>query len=157
MIRHDSVFDLSTGSGLHRALVALDGSDFAWRALSAAIAHSRDVPNTVLHLLTVHSASCMAEESDSWRERDRTRRMAAMRTDWVLRQSEQRIPADGPQYTKEVLEGEPATVISQRARQLKCEIIFVGAQGSGGTHGGTIGSVAARLIAVSVVPVRVIK
>jgi nucleotide-binding universal stress UspA family protein len=156
-MRQPDVVDFQRASGSHRALVALDGSEFAWKALSAAIDRSREVPDTVLHLLTVNFPSEALEDTGSWRERDRTRRLATMKTDWVLRQAEQRIPPDGPRYTKEVLEGEPARVIAQRAGQLKCEVIFVGARGIGAAQHDGMGSVATQLCAVSVVPVRIIK
>jgi nucleotide-binding universal stress UspA family protein len=148
----------STGSsGMHRALVALDGSECAWRALFAALDRSRNIPNTVLHLLTVHAAFDSREDSGPWRERQRTRRLVTLRTDWVLRQAEQRIPASGPRYTKEVLDGEPAKVITQRAGQLKCEVIFVGRHGTGGAQNRDLGSVATQICALSLIPVRLVK
>jgi nucleotide-binding universal stress UspA family protein len=141
----------------HRILVALDGSECAFRALSAAIDRSREIADTVLHLLMVHQPSDTPDDPGSWRPRRRTQSLATLRSDWILRQAEQRIPIAGPQYLKEVLEGEPAKLIAQRAGQLRCEVIFVGAHGVGRTQNRQLGSVAAQVCALSVVPVRLIK
>jgi nucleotide-binding universal stress UspA family protein len=138
-------------------LVALDGSDFAWRALTAAIDYARSSPGTALHLLTVHPVDEAMADDGSWRERERRRRLATLHTDWVLRQAEQRIPPDGPRYTRETLEGPPARVIAERAGQLKCEAIFAGTHGMSATANDAPGSVAAQLCAISAVRVRLVR
>jgi nucleotide-binding universal stress UspA family protein len=139
--------------------VALDGSDFAWRALTAALDYVRSTSGATLHLLTVHAspASAATAEDGPWRERERRRRFVTLHTDWVLRQAEQRIPADGPRYTKEALEGDPARVIAERAGTLKCEVIFAGTHGMSPAQNDAMGSVATQLCAVSAVRVRLIR
>jgi nucleotide-binding universal stress UspA family protein len=142
----------------HRILVALDGSECAFRALSAAVDRTREVAGTVLHLLTVHRPLDALEDAGSRSSRRRTQSLVMLRTDWVLRQAEQRIPIiAGLQCMKEVLEGEPATLIAQRAGQLRCEVVFVGAHGTDRTRNQELGSVAAQVCALSMVPVRLIK
>jgi nucleotide-binding universal stress UspA family protein len=144
---------------MRRVLVALDGSDFAWRALTAALDYARGTSGAMLHLLTVHAPAVTETISgdEPWRERERRRRLATLHTDWVLRQAEQRIPPDGPRYTKEALEGDPARVIAERAGALKCEVIFAGTHGMSGTQNEAMGSVATQLCAVSAVRVRLIR
>jgi len=151
------VCDSGSSLRVHRVLVALDGSECAFRALSAAIDRSREIADTALHLLTVHRPPDTLDDPGSWRPRRRTQSLPTLRSDWILRQAEQRIPIAGLQHTKEVLEGEPAKLIAQRAGQLRCEVIFVGAHGAGRTQSRDLGSVAAQVCALSVVPVRLIK
>lgn len=139
-------------------LVALDGSECSFRALSAAIDRSREIADTVLHLLTVRPP---LDDLDAlpaaWRQRRRKQSLPALHSTWVMRQAEQRIPVVGLQYTKEILEGDPATLITQRAGQLRCEVIFVGAHGASRSRNEEIGSVAAQVCAQSLIPVRMIK
>jgi nucleotide-binding universal stress UspA family protein len=158
MHRRQAPLDAGDTRRTHGVLVALDGSDCSFRALSAAIDRSLEIADSVLHLLTVRPPLDDLDALPSaWRQRRRKQSLPVLRSTWVLRQAEQRIPVAAFQYTKEILEGDAAKLIAYRAGQLRCELIFVGAHGAGRGEKHELGSVAARVCAMSLIPVRLIR
>lgn len=139
-----------------RLLVALDGSESALRALSAAVEHTRATP-ACLHLLTVRSPPPEEHRALGAAAPKRIELLAAAHDEWVLRQAENRLPPAGVRYTREALEGEPAELIMRRAAELKCAAIFMGTRDSERNRTPGMGSVAARVTQLSTVPVRLVK
>jgi nucleotide-binding universal stress UspA family protein len=142
---------------MHSILVVLDGSECALRALSAAMEHARSTPDTVLHLLTVHSPPAEDELPRSGAGPRRIERLAAAHDEWVLRQAEDLLAGTKHRYTKDAREGDPAESIARFAGELHCDAIFMGQHGTGYAESQTVGSVALRVAELTPIAVRLVK
>jgi nucleotide-binding universal stress UspA family protein len=134
-------------------LVALDGSEASLRALAQARNEAAKLDGATLHLLTVHVP--WQQSGASAADLQRIARLAQVYHDWVMGQARVFLEPEGPPYTRESVEGDPAVLIVERATGLGCAAIYLGSQGMGFSRSGP-GSTAVRVRELSQVPVHVI-
>lgn len=138
-------------------LLASDGSDPANRAVDAVIAltpHLRSAP--VVHVLYVHLPIPIGfalkhvsrEIVDNYYHEEGQAIVNPVAT---------RLSNEGINATAHVRVGSPGETIAHAAIELKCNTIWLGTHGRGAVTQALLGSVAARVIALSKVPVTLIK
>jgi nucleotide-binding universal stress UspA family protein len=136
-------------------LVALDGSEAALRALARARNESVKLSGCSLHLLTVHIPWIYDSASEA--DLERVSRLAQVYHDWVVGQARVILDPDGPTYACESVEGDPVDRILEKATELGCAAIYIGAHGMGFSRGSSPGSTATRVRQLSPIPVHVIE
>lgn len=143
---------------LQRILLASDGSPGAAKALQRLLAlrsQLRDAAGLELHLVNVQRpvsgdvSSFVAKHSldDYHRER----------ADQALQPAREALGAAGVPFTEHRHVGDPGVVINEVAAANGCDLIVMGAQGLGSHTGALLGSVAARTLQLSRVPVLVVR
>ncbi|HEY4645064.1 MAG TPA: universal stress protein [Steroidobacteraceae bacterium] len=140
-----------------KILVPVDGSDGALRALAFAVKRAKERAGTSLHVLTVHLPLHVYGEIAIYGGEKRMRAMLALHDTHVLRGAEKRLRRTRIAYSTEALEGEPAEVIAQRAKSLKCDSIIMGTRGMGRIATLVMGSVATKVIHLTSLPVTLVK
>ena len=140
-----------------KILVPVDGSDSAMRALALAVKQAKEKSGTSLHVLTVHPPLRVYGEIAVYVGDKRMRELAAMHDRDVLGSAEKRLRRARVAHTVEALEGDPATVIAQRAKSLKCDSIVMGTRGLGRIPTLIMGSVTTKVIHLTSVPVTLVK
>ncbi len=113
-----------------RILLAVDGSEHAYAALRLV----RDLPLTQNDSVDVVSVMLPRHASDYWAH------------ETILKRSRAELAAVPAQIHTEVLTGDPAEQILQRAAQTKPDLIAVGAQGLRATLGFLLGGVAQQVL-----------
>jgi nucleotide-binding universal stress UspA family protein len=141
-----------------KILVPVDGSETSSRAidhlLKKAAWHGAD---TEIHLLNVqHSIPYGSRVSavigrEALEQYHREEGLAA------LQPARAKLDAAGLKYQFHILVGEPAEKIVQYARENGCEQIFMGTHGRGAVSKVLLGSVASKVVALSDVPVVLVK
>ena len=130
---------------LHRLLVAVDGSNTAELALSAAVTAARR-DNAAITLLAV--TPDFAAESRSWiagsPDPNQLQREADEEAHRLLTETVERIPADIP-VTKQLRHGKAGPEIVAEARAHDYDAILLGARGVGRV-GALIGSVSSYVL-----------
>ncbi len=137
-----------------RALLAVDGSDHAQRAVHRIIAMRRGEAgggSLELHLLNVQppvpgDVSTFVADASIERYHDE-------RSDVALAASRSLLDAAGLPYQVHAAVGDPATEIASLAERLRCDLIVMGTRGLGATAAALLGSVAQRTVERSPVPV----
>ena len=142
---------------MRRVLVAVDGSESALRALDVAAAQARLTPDGRLHLLTVRHPASFYGALEIYVTEEQMREIATRQATAVLDAAGERAARSGVQFEVEQLEGEPATVITDRAEQLGCRSIVMGSHGRGQLGAFMLGSVAQRVVHRATVPVTLVK
>jgi len=138
-------------------LVAIDGSEGALRALEYAQLQAALVPGTTLHLLTVLEQVRVYGEVEIYVDETRMRDVARQQAVAALETAVAQLPDGATSVTSEVLEGEPAEVIANRAARLDCESIVTGTRGLGRIGSALLGSVAQKIVHLSDRPVTLVK
>lgn len=138
-------------------LVAVDGSEIAMRALDFAATQAALRPTAQIHVLMVVPPVHVYGEAATYTSEEIMRAKAAEDCHAVLEAARARIAGQTTHPELELLEGDPATVIVQRARELDCESIVMGTHGRGRMGQTLLGSVAQRVVHTSHVPVTVVR
>jgi nucleotide-binding universal stress UspA family protein len=136
-------------------LVPLDGSDFAERALDCALPLARRADATI-ELLYVSDLSVlnppMRPHSGPW-----TNAFHARQEDY-LRGVARRLERDGANAVRSALvEGVPAHVIAEHARERGCDLIVMTSHGRGGLERAWLGSVTTAVLREAHAPVLVVR
>jgi nucleotide-binding universal stress UspA family protein len=142
---------------MRKILVAVDGSDSALRALDFAVQQARLAPQAALHVLTVRPPASNYTAWEIYVTAEHIQEVARGRARDVLDAATTHLQGSGCTFELEQLEGEPASVITQRAAELGCESIFMGTHGLGALGILFMGSVAQRVVQHAAVPVVVVK
>lgn len=142
---------------MYKILIPLDGSENALRALDSAVKRAREAAGSSLHLLTVHQKPRIYGEIEIYVGRVRMEQLVAQHDAQILREAEEKIAPTGIPYTAEALEGDPAEVIARRAQELGCDHIIMGTRGLGRVSNLLMGSVAAKVVHHTTLPVTLIK
>lgn len=136
-----------------KILLAIDGSEVSLRAVRALIDHVqwfRDRPD--IHLLHVHAPIPvgLALKHVSPETLDRHYREEG---EAELAPALSLLQAAGLGVTPHIHVGQPAEVIVHQARELGCNLICLGSHGRGAVATAVLGSVAAKVLHLSPVPV----
>lgn len=139
-----------------RLLVPVDGSDASKRAIEQLLKGLGGYKEPAeIHLLNVqhplHADVSMFVSSDQIRQFHHDEGMKA------LRPAREKLDAAGVPHAFHIGIGDPAAVISQYAREKACDQIILGTRGLGAVAGMLLGSVAAKVIHLSDVPVLLVK
>jgi nucleotide-binding universal stress UspA family protein len=142
--------------GRRLVMVGVDGSSEAARALQWAIEEARehDAEVVAVHALETQflayyslEAGVPVQLEERWREEIQR----VFEEDWCRPLKE-----SGIRYRTLLLEGRPATVISEMADQLGAEMVVVGRRGRGGVERFLLGSVSSELTRDCPVPLVVL-
>jgi nucleotide-binding universal stress UspA family protein len=138
-------------------LVAIDGSESAFRALDFAVKQASHTPKARLHVLTVRPPATTYTAWEVYVTADRIQEIATTRARDVLDAAAAHLKDSGCKFELEQLEGETAETITRRADELHCESITMGSHGHGTFGILFMGSVAQRVVHHANVPVTVVK
>jgi nucleotide-binding universal stress UspA family protein len=142
---------------MRRILAATDGSEIASRALDFAAAQAALRPVAQLHVLMVVAPVHVYGEAAAYTSEELMRAKAKEDCRSVLDGVRKRLPSQAVPTELELLEGDPATTIVRRARELDCESIVMGTHGLGWLGQTFLGSVAQQVVHASHVPVTLVR
>jgi nucleotide-binding universal stress UspA family protein len=145
MTRSDSVFS--------KILHANDGSEHAFRAFAMALAMAKQ-NNSDLHMVSVEEIDYMPEFIEEVREETGT---AARRFHKVLQRARKMAEDSHVKLDTHVIAGHPVRDIVELAKELKVELLIIGATGHSALYDRLIGSRADRIVQLAHCPVLVVK
>jgi nucleotide-binding universal stress UspA family protein len=145
MKRRDSVFS--------KILHANDGSEHAFRAFAMALAMAKQ-NNSELHMVSVEEIDYMPEFIEEVREETGT---AARRFHKVLQRARAMAEDSHVKLDTHVIAGHPVRDIVELAKELKVELLVIGATGHSAIYDRLIGSRADRIVQLAHCPVLVVK
>jgi nucleotide-binding universal stress UspA family protein len=141
-----------------KVLLAVDGSDHALHAVKHFVDHLgwwRDAPE--IHLLTVHLPVPMHGRMPMVVSKEMLNDYYREEGTAALASAKQVLEAAGLHYESFIEVGQPAETIAQHAAQKGCELIWMGARGAGAVAGWVLGSVAAKVLRESRLPVMLVR
>jgi nucleotide-binding universal stress UspA family protein len=138
-------------------LVAIDGSENALRALDFAVLQARHAPNTELRVLTVQTLPSAATAWEIYVSAEQIQKIATERAREILDKASEHLGKTECSFKLEQIEGEAASTIAARAKELGCESIVMGTHGRGQLGMLLLGSVAQRVVHHATVPVTLVK
>ncbi len=114
---------------MHKVLVPVDGSENAARTLDYAVKLAKENGPIELHLVTVHPEPVMYGTPLVYITREKMERLQKEHSEDFLRPAEVMVRAAGVPYTSEILVGDIAPMIVNRAEELNCDGIIMGTGG----------------------------
>jgi nucleotide-binding universal stress UspA family protein len=144
-----------TGSDtvFRKILHANDGSEHAFRAFAMALALAKQ-NNSELHMVSVEEIDYMPEFIEEVREQTGT---AARRFHKVLQRAREMAEQSHVKLDTHVIAGHPVRDIIELAKELKVELVVIGATGHSALYDRLIGSRADRIVQLAHCPVLVVK
>ncbi len=136
-----------------KILHANDGSEHAFRALAMALAMAKQ-NNSDLHMVSVEEIDYMPEFIEEVREQTGT---AARRFHKVLQRARAMAEESHVKLDTHVISGHPVRDIVELAKELKVELLVIGATGHSPLYDRLIGSRANRIVQLAHCPVLVVK
>jgi nucleotide-binding universal stress UspA family protein len=136
-----------------KILHANDGSEHAFHALALAISIARQ-NESELHMVCVEEIAYMPEFKEEIRQDAGT---AARRFQSVIRRAREMARRDGLKLTTHAIPGHPVRDIVGLARELKADLLVIGATGHSAIYERLIGSRADRIVQLAQCPVLVVK
>lgn len=142
---------------MRKLLVPIDGSDNATRALKYALDLASHDKSIVLHLLTVHPEPIVYGEIQVYVTQEKMEELQKKHSEDILRPADETARAAGVNYTSEILIGDIAPTIAERAESLHCDGIVMGTRGMGAVGNLVMGSVATKVVHLAKCPVTLVK
>jgi nucleotide-binding universal stress UspA family protein len=136
-----------------KMLHANDGSEHAFHALAIALALAKQ-NNSDLHMVSVEEIDYMPEFIEEVREETGT---AARRFHKVMQRARSMAEESHVKLHTHVIAGHPVRVIVELAKELKVELLVIGATGHSAVYERLVGSRADRIIQLAHCPVLVVK
>jgi nucleotide-binding universal stress UspA family protein len=136
-----------------KILHANDGSEHAFRAFALAIAMAKQ-NNSDLHMVSVEEIDYMPEFIEEVREETGT---AARRFHKVFQRARAMAEDSHVKLDTHVIAGHPVRDIVELAKELKVELLVIGATGHSALYDRLIGSRADRIVQLAHCPVLVVK
>lgn len=138
-------------------LIPVDGSEFSDRAVSQFIRHAsqfREVPK--IHLLHVHAPIPVGrvqqhidhETLDTYYREE---------SEALLTSAESLLNDAGLVFQRHIHVGSVAEIIVKLARELQCDMVFMGTHGRGALPAAVLGSVAGKVVHLADRPVMLVK
>lgn len=140
----------------HKIFVPFDGSGCALRALEHALDLARRLGGSI-HLAHAHEEPLIYGEIAVYVPREKMEKLQREHSDGMLSRAEPVLKNAGVPYEKEILVGPPAQVLAERARALGCDAIVMGTHGLTPLGNMLMGSVAAKVVHASSIPVTLVK
>ena len=141
------------GMMFSKILHANDGSEHAFNALALAIAIAGQ-NKSELHMVSVEEIDYMPEFIEEVREETGT---AARRFRTVIRRARAMAEESQVELRTHVLAGHPVRDIVELAKELKAELLVIGARGHSPMYERLVGSRADRIVQNAPCPVLVVK
>lgn len=141
----------------HKIFVPFDGSGSALRALQHAIDLARRAGDCSIHVAHAHEEPLLYGEIAVYVPREKMEKLQREQSEGVLARAEPILKAAGLPYEKEILVGPLAPVLTERAHALGCEAIVMGTHGLTALGSMLMGSVAAKVVHLSKLPVTLVK
>ena len=138
---------------LSKILHANDGSEHAFRAFAMALAMAKQ-NNSDLHMVSVEEIDYMPEFIEEVREETGT---AARRFHKVVQRARSMADESHVKLHTHVIAGHPVQVIVELAKELKVDLLVIGATGHSAVYERLIGSRADRIVQLAHCPVLVVK
>ena len=142
---------------MRRFIVPVDGSENALRAVHYAVSLARDESPAHIFLVTVQLDPVLYGEAALYVDFPKLERAQREAAERVLAQAEAVFQSAGVEYQKEILRGEVAPTIAERAEALKCDVIVMGTRGLGAFASLVMGSTAMKVLHLTKLPVTLIK
>ncbi len=136
-----------------KILHANDGSEHAFHALALALALAKQ-NNSDLHMVSVEEVDYMPEFIEEVRQETGT---AARRFHKVLQRARGMAEERHVKLETHVIAGHPVRDIVELAKELKVELLVIGATGHSALYDRLIGSRADRIVQLAHCPVLVVK
>ena len=136
-----------------RILCANDGSERAFHALAKAVAMAAE-NKSELHMVSVEEIDYMPEFIEEVREETGT---AARRFHPVVQRARAKADENHVKLHTHVIAGHPVRDIVDLAREIKAELLVIGATGHSALYERLIGSRADRIVQLAHCPVLVVK
>jgi YjbE family integral membrane protein len=144
--------------GIHRVLLAVDGSDHAARAVQQLMTIRealRDPAGVELHLVNVQRS--LPGDVSSFVDSKTREEYHRERSDAALARARAALDAAGYRYQVQRHVGDPGTTIAALANTLGADLIVMGTRGLGTHTGALLGSVAQSTVEHAAVPVLLTK
>ena len=138
---------------MHKVLVPIDGSDNAYRALQYALGLANERSSIELHIVTVHPEPNV----EIYVTETQMAQLQLQRSQDILAPALEAAKKAGVEHTSEILIGNTATMIVNRAEELGCDGIIMGTQGRGTVGRLFMGSVAVKVVHQTKLPVTLVK
>ena len=136
-----------------KILHANDGSEHAFRAFAMALAMAKQ-NNSELHMVSVEEIDYMPEFIEEVREETGT---AARQFHKVLQRARAMAEDSHVKLHTHVIAGHPVRDIVELAKELKVELLIIGATGHSALYERLIGSRADRIVQLAHCPILVVK
>jgi nucleotide-binding universal stress UspA family protein len=141
----------------HKIFLPFDGSGCALRALQHALALARRIGDCSIHVAHAHEEPLIYGEIAVYVPRGKMEKLQREQSEGVLARAEPILKSAGLRYEKEILVGPVAQVLTDRARALGCDAIVMGTHGLTALGSMLMGSVAAKVVHLSDIPVTLVK
>lgn len=138
-------------------LVAVDASGAALRALHAAVALAKPLPDASIHLVHAHEEPRVYGEIALYMAPEKMRELQRKQSAAILDRAEAELKGAGVRYTREVLEGPIGRTIAEHAERRGCDAIVMGRHGESALGDLLMGSVAQRVLHASRLPVLLVR
>lgn len=142
---------------MSKLLVAYDGSDNALRALKFAISLVKEHASLSLHVVHAHEAPLVYGEIVAYVSEQQLAALQRNQSEAILAGAEQILRDAAVPYITEILIGPVANTIAERADELRCKGIVIGARGIGSIGNLMMGSVATKVLHFAHVPITFVK
>ena len=142
---------------MHKLLIPIDGSENAARALNYALKLAKENGPIELHLVTVHPEPVIYGEIQVYVSREKMEELQRKHSEDILRPAAEAARTAGVPYTSEILVGDTAQKIVNRANELNCDSIVMGTRGMGAIGNLVMGSVATKVVHLTKLPVTLVK
>ncbi len=142
---------------MEKVLLAYDGSECAQRALDYVLGLATRQSNLAVDVITVEQEPRLYGEIAVYVQKETIEKALLEAGKAVAAAAGAKLAAAGVSHKEEVLIGEPAQVIAQRAEALGSSQIVMGTRGMGGLGNLLLGSVATKVLHQTHVPVTLIR
>lgn len=141
---------------MKKLLVAVDGSDNATRAIQYATSLAK-LTGGEIHLLTVCEDHADAERAHAFHTIEDLQKASREKADGYLSAAEAVVKAGSVPVTRHVTFGDNATTIVRISNELGCDGIVMGTRGLGWLANIMLGSTSAKVLALTELPVTLVK
>ena len=142
---------------MHKVLVPIDGSDSSMRALQYAIRLAKENTMTELHIVNAHEPPIVYGEIAVYLSEEKAGEFQRLHSEDILKPAIEMAQVAGVRFASDILVGNIAKVISQRAEEIGCDSIVMGTHGMGAIANLLMGSVATKVIHLTHLPVTLVK
>lgn len=142
---------------MYKILVPIDGSDNALRAVKYAVHVAKEHKAASIHLVTVHPEPVVYGEIAIYVDRNKVEEAQREHAQALLQPAAKVAAASGVDFAEEILVGDAAASIVQRAEELECDVIVMGTRGLGAWGNLALGSVATKVVHLTKLPVTLVK
>ena len=144
------------GTNMHRVLIPVDGSEGADRAVSHLIGAMYHRAPPEVHLLNVQPLIMTGDVGPNV-SIEMVRRTRLTAGEEALRRAQALLDASGIPYTTTVLFGSPAEAIVRYIKDRGIDAIVMGTRGMSALKNFLLGSVAAKVVGLTEIPVTLVK